>query len=92
MSWKDKGMPVAYGYKGIATDEYGWWRRWCGGRHSPYGFWRHPKTTQERRLWDDEYGRTRRSPRRLPNAYDDVCRCFQRSWKEHRRTQYKPLD
>jgi hypothetical protein len=79
MSWKDKGRPLGYDY-------------WGGKHYSGYGFYRAPKTTQERRKWDDEYGRTRRSRQRLVNAWDDMIRCVQRSWKVHRKTQYKPIE
>lgn len=61
---------------------------------------RHPKTTAERRasvdlmLDDDaqEYNirpRTRRNHVNLVNAWDDIPRHYTRSWKKHRRHQYK---
>lgn len=78
MSWKDKGRPLDAIY-------------WAGKHNGVYGWLRQPKTTQERRLWDSEYGRSRRAPHRLPEAWDDIHRQVQRSWKEHRRTQYKEL-
>jgi len=55
---------------------------------------RHPKTTQERRSYDKEYGRKRRSPSRLPHTWDDIPRRDRddRSWKRHRKTQYKPVN
>ena len=62
-------------------------KNWC-----KYGcLFRHPRTTQERRLYDKEYGRKRRGPSHLPNTYDDLIRkdIEDRSWKRHRRTQYK---
>ena len=76
MAWKDKGRPPDVG------------RWWTGGKWGRYGFHRHPRTTQERRFWDDELGRKKRSPRHLPQLYDDLIRTVQKSWKEHRRTQY----
>jgi hypothetical protein len=65
--------------------------------------YRLPSTTQERRAWfaaiDDGYDvgrpvkiRRRRSYRGLPDAWDDWPRAKRgRSWKVHRRTQYKPV-
>ena len=63
-----------------------------GRKQTRYGFLRDMRTTQERRAWDEEYGRAARSAHRLVDAWDDVCRHFERSWKRHRRTQYKPVD
>jgi hypothetical protein len=56
------------------------------------GTWlRNPRTTQERRANQDWPVRGRRLPNRLPEAWDDVPRrdADDRSWKRHRRTQYK---
>lgn len=60
---------------------------------------RRPRTTQERRAYfhDDvsEYDvriRGNRTPRALPNAWDDICRSDifnHKSWKRHRRHQWK---
>ena len=55
--------------------------RWIGLRH--------PKTTQERRANQDEWGRARRNKANLVEAWDDVSRLGQRCWKEQRKTQYK---
>lgn len=59
---------------------------------------RYPKTQAERRLAAgapvDEFEptpRSARSRRHLPSAWDDQIRCNQRSWKSHRRTQWKPI-
>jgi len=49
---------------------------------------RHPKTTQERRESQEGWGRPRRNVANLVEAYDDVPRSIQRSWKEHRKTRY----
>jgi len=56
-------------------------------------YFRHPHTTQERRFWDDEYGRRNRAPVRLPNYYDDVYPRSRRdrSWKRFRDTRYKVI-
>jgi hypothetical protein len=67
---------------------------------------RHPKTANERRasfparknqelLGEPEFSytvRKKRSPHRLPDLYDDVWIQYQRSWKEHRRKQWKRSD
>jgi hypothetical protein len=65
-------------------------------------FFRHPRTTQERRangsrcqiLRFDDFVvkcRGRRSFRMLPNSWNDFSRgdAYFRNWKRHRRTQYK---
>jgi hypothetical protein len=68
------------------------------GKRKPYCHFRYPKTQQDRRqafgLAADagelpvqlEKLRYRKG---LPTAYDDLGRTFQRSWKEHRKTQWK---
>jgi len=45
---------------------------------------RRPKTTNERRLYyrSPELVRAGRRPLHLPNSWDDLDRCLQRSWKE----------
>ncbi len=70
-------------------------------RGSGYGqrVLRRPRTTQERRAYfhDEvsEYGiriRGRRTPRGLPNAWDDYVRSDvmnYKNWKKHRRNQWK---
>jgi hypothetical protein len=59
---------------------------------------RHIRTTQERRSWfafEEEHRdfgirrRSRRSFRNLPSYYDDISRGNSRSWKKHRKTQWK---
>ncbi len=47
---------------------------------------RYPKTQQERR--EDPNPRVKRG-KNLPTSYDDLDRGTQRSWKKHRKTQYK---
>ena len=90
MSWKDKGMPSeGWGLLYIGRGRSIPWLRWCGGKHPTGGIFSHPHTQQERRRWDDSYGRRRRSPRRLPDSYAERLRTIQRSWKEHRDSQYK---
>ena len=66
---------------------------------------RHVRTTQEIRAWEDLHqadaegeihrikARRKRAPRNLPDLYDDPP--FARrgnNWKNHRRTQYRPVD
>jgi hypothetical protein len=50
---------------------------------------RHPRTTQERRENQEEYGRASRGPKRLAQAYDDMSPRSTRSWKKHRKHQWK---
>jgi hypothetical protein len=57
-------------------------------------FLRHPRTTQERRAnskgFRHEYKvRARRNQKNLVEAWDDIWNRSQRSWKKHRKTQYK---
>lgn len=53
-------------------------------------YYRHIRTTQERRASQDGWGRPCRNLHNLPNFWDDIVRDSpQRSWKKHRRTQYK---
>ncbi len=49
---------------------------------------RHPKTTQERRESQEGWGRCRRNLHNMVQAYDDIPRTVQRSWKEHRKMKY----
>ena len=78
-----------------------WVSRWKKGR-----YFRHPRTTNERRancatrttkeiLENHDLAfkvRSKRSPHRLPTAYNDISLRHQRSWKEYRRTQRKVVD
>lgn len=57
---------------------------------------RRPRTTQERRRAgqrgcgvDGVKVRAKRNSRRLPCAWDDIWFRLQRSWKKHRKTQWK---
>ena len=58
-----------------------------------YCWYRHPKTTSEVRANSDpdirQMVRGARLPTKLPSAYDDMNRTVQRSWKVHRKSQYK---
>lgn len=70
------------------------------GKGSPYRWLRHPRTTSERRASDAvdndpemrEYkvkSRAKRSKAMLPSAWDDLPRHVDKSWKRHRKTQYR---
>ena len=76
MGWREKNRPEGVRY-------------WCGGHLGWDRIFRHPRTTQERRLWDDDYGRAAR--RKLPDVRWDIFRRDRedRSWKRHRRRQWK---
>lgn len=61
------------------------------------GWYRYPKTSQEIRnysRWSDVPVkiRSKRNPANLPDSWTDIPRTIERSWKAHRRTQYKVLD
>ena len=63
------------------------------------GFHRRPTTQQVRResctrnFLDEDGFKVRVRPKRnqanIPNHYDDLIRCVQRTWKEHRKNQWK---
>lgn len=54
---------------------------------------RRPRTQQERRSWDAEFGRPGRAPRRLPTLWEDTYKSNlgDRCWKRYRATQYRAL-
>jgi hypothetical protein len=68
------------------------------GKRSPYCYFRYPKTYQDNRevaglkaeaddlpIHVDKL----RQRHRLPTCWDDISRGSQRSWKEHRKKQWK---
>jgi len=93
MGWRERNRPADY------TAIYGFhkngvwvsmWRGWHSG--GSCRSFRPIRTTAEKRDWDREYGRAKRSPRQLPMYEDERIRCVQRSWKAQRRHQYKVID
>jgi hypothetical protein len=78
MGWRERGRPAETGRWG-----------WSGYKIARYGFFRDIRTTQEIRNWDRELGRMSRSPSQIPDCYEELIRTVQRSWKEHRKTQWK---
>ena len=93
MSWQNKGAPEGTNVNLARLHEgYRWADRWYGYKRTYRRCFRHPKTTVERAAWDEEYGRAKRSPRNLPNTYDDISFSWyvRRSWKCYRATQYRP--
>lgn len=57
-----------------------------------YGYFRAPKTTNEKRQRQNcEYSRAKRRPNNLPDTWDDlpVRARDQKSWKHKRKTQYR---
>lgn len=51
---------------------------------------RKPRTTQERRAnQEKQWRRHKRSTKRLVDAWDDIIVYDQRSWKKHRKKQYR---
>ncbi|CAH1691745.1 conserved hypothetical protein [Hyphomicrobiales bacterium] len=64
------------------------------GRRGGYAWNRPVRTTQERRYLagvkvDGDGARERAARRSIPSDYDDVTRHCERSWKRHRRTQWR---
>ena len=64
----------------------------ASARKNTWGY-RHPRTTQERRVSNDKFDLLVRAKRRnLPNSYSDIARSSyytRKSWKSKRKTQYK---
>jgi len=59
------------------------------------GWYRHPKTFNEMKQsfgFDKNYIRGKRKKHNLPDSWDDVHRTRTKSWKKHRKTQYKSRD
>ena len=56
-----------------------------------YVYYRNPRTTAEAKANQEGWGRPRRRPCNLPNAYDDYYpQADRKSWKAKRKTQYRP--
>ncbi len=91
MGWREKNRPEGHCYLyGNPMDGYRVMGMWCGWNSGgSCRSFRCIRTTAEKRDWDREYGRAKRSPRQLPMYEDERLRCVQRSWKKHRRHQYK---
>jgi len=51
-------------------------------------YYRSPKTIQEKRANQENWHRGKRSPRNLPDNWDDKPIRHQKSWKSKRKTQY----
>ncbi len=63
-----------------------------GSKRPHRKYYRHPRTTQERRLLVEEGTppiRSRRNFVNLPNFWDDKPRHIERCWKSHRKHQWK---
>jgi len=63
-------------------------RNWSGGSYFS-SYYKTPKTQNERKAWynSEGYGRAKRAPINLPNAYDDrqrSDRSLDRSWKKNK--------
>lgn len=78
MGWREKNQPP----------DVPWC--WAGFRPHLGSIYRRPRTTAAIRAADPEFERAKRSRRQLPDAWDDIVRGSQRSWKKHRRAQYRP--
>lgn len=92
MGWRERNRPEGNGswYRSKGEWHFLESQVFMGSKRGGYCWIRSPRTTQEMRMWDGELGRWGRSPRRLPDAwYDEVGRHVERSWKRHRRTQYR---
>lgn len=59
-------------------------------RKRSYRWYRHPKTTAERRANQDGWSRARRNQKNLVDYYDDIPISTSKSWKDKRKTQYRP--
>ena len=96
MGWREKNRPDNEVWLRVWSNHgrisYRMVNYWGGRKRKNGGMFVHIRTTQERRMWDEEHGRTKRSPRRLPNYWDEKIRDSQHTWKKHRRHQYKVID
>lgn len=57
-----------------------------------FGYYRYPRTTQEKRAnqgKQDPLVRPSRRSNGLPTSYDDLQKCHQKSWKVRRKKQYR---
>lgn len=54
-----------------------------------YRYLRYPRTAQEKRANQEGWERPSRNVKNLVDVWDELWRKPQRSWKRHRRTQYK---
>lgn len=66
---------------------------WTGKRRRYRGrYFRHPRTTQERRYSVDptykKFIRGRRAFHNIPNSYDDIMKPSFKNWKRYRKTKY----
>ena len=74
-----------------------YWRGFPGSRRAAYRNWmRYPRTQNERSMngaalaeEGEPRARNVRLGNNLPSSWDDLYRTSQRSWKEHRRKQYR---
>jgi len=61
-----------------------------------YSYYRHIRTTQERRIGCDEehekYSRPNRHSNNLPEAYDDIIIRNDKSWKSERKSQFRDVE
>lgn len=55
-----------------------------------YVYYRHPRTTQEAKANQEGWERAKRRPRNLPSNYDDMYPTHEKTWKNKRKTQYRP--
>ena len=55
-----------------------------------YVYYRHPRTRAEARANQEGWERPCRRLRNLPDAYDDLYPTHEKTWKNKRKTQYRP--
>lgn len=98
MGWRERNRPIVHSF--LRREHWDWLGRdvWivCGlwhGRKRHFG--RCYRTFNHHRFardFDQEFSRAKRSPRQLPEHYDDFVIKHQRTWKVHRKSQYKPKE
>lgn len=54
-------------------------------------YFRHPKTTQERRANQEGMCRAKRRPANVPSSWEDLAKTSQRSWKCYRKSRYRRI-
>jgi hypothetical protein len=59
-------------------------------RKRSYGYYRHIRTTAERKASQEGWSRAKRNHKNLPSDWDDCRIAHTNSWKDKRKTQYYP--
>jgi len=98
MGWRERNRPPGtknhkiYDFRfGVfgGRPTYVIWNGWKRKRGRYYRRFKWKRTAKE---FDGQFSRLKRSLRRMPEQYDDCVIKYQKSWKLHRDTQFKPKE